>query len=94
MPDPHIKIGVSVSALHGEWPLNGLRHQPEGDTNGWYIWSGEFSDAADFFLPLHTKHVDERIPAILPYLALPPGWRFLLAPGYEDIWEDRSLLGR
>lgn len=26
------------------------------------------------------------------YLALPPGWRFLIgAVGYEDIWYDASL---
>ena len=25
-------------------------------------------------------------------LALPPGWRFLLAPDYEDVWYDPSLL--
>jgi hypothetical protein len=27
-----------------------------------------------------------------PYLALPPGWRFLIAPDYEDVWFDESLL--
>jgi hypothetical protein len=31
-------------------------------------------------------------PSILPYLALPPGWRVLLAPGYEDVWFDGELL--
>jgi hypothetical protein len=28
----------------------------------------------------------------LVYLALPAGWRFLSAPGYEDIWFDDGLL--
>ena len=23
---------------------------------------------------------------------LPPGWRFLIAPGHEDVWYDGSLL--
>ncbi len=27
-------------------------------------------------------------PEVLPYLALPPGWRFLIADGYEDGWFD------
>ncbi|WP_438268855.1 immunity protein Imm33 domain-containing protein [Paraburkholderia youngii] len=26
------------------------------------------------------------------YLALPPGWRVLLAPDYEDVWFDGELL--
>lgn len=29
----------------------------------------------------------------LPYLGLPPGGRFQLATGHEDVWEDISLLG-
>jgi hypothetical protein len=23
------------------WPINGMRHQPEGDTCGWHLWAGE-----------------------------------------------------
>ncbi len=23
--------------------------------------------------------------AVIPYIGLPPGWRFLSAPGYEDV---------
>jgi hypothetical protein len=29
---------------------------------------------------------------VLPYLALPPGWRFFLATGVEDAWYDPKLL--
>lgn len=32
------------------------------------------------------------MPEIKKYLGLPPGWRFLIAPGYEDIWFDEALL--
>jgi hypothetical protein len=46
----------------------------------------------DFFDPLHVSHLDARLPEVVPYLALPPGWRFLLAPGHEDVWYDESLL--
>jgi hypothetical protein len=91
-PLPGTKLGVSGAALAGQWPLHGLRHRAEGDSNGWYIWSGEFSESPDFFLPLHIEHVAERIPAAAAYLALPPGFRFMVAPGHEDVWEDRSLL--
>jgi len=91
-PKPGTKLGVSRSALAGEWPLHGLRHNPELDTNGWYIWSGEFSDTPDFFVPLHVEHVAERIPAVAAYLGLPPGSRFLIAPGHEDVWQDASLI--
>lgn len=74
-------------------PINGLRIQPDTSTSGWYIWGGEaWSEAADFFLPLHGVHLSEWAPLVLPYLALPPGWRFLLTTAYEDVWRDEKLV--
>jgi hypothetical protein len=92
-PSRHLKLGVSADFFSGKLPLNGLRH-PAGDgTCGWFLWAGqEFSSAPDFFQPMHVEHIFERCPRVLPYLALPPGWRFLLADGYDDVWQDNSLL--
>ena len=28
----------------------------------------------------------------LPFMALPPGWRFMVAEDYEDVWSDSTLL--
>lgn len=94
-PDPQHKVGISQSALDGIQPLNGLRHHPEAGTSGWYIWGGpgEPGKAPDFFLPMHMSHLSEKCADVVPYLCLPPGWRFLIAPGHEDVWEDASLLG-
>ena len=92
-PTPGTKLGISRTVKEGLRPLNGLRHRVEGDTCGWYIWAGEeFSDAPDFFVPLHVDHVAEWCPEVIPFLGLAPGWRFLLADGYEDAWQDPSLL--
>ena len=75
------------------FPINGLRHPPEGDTTGWYIWAGEeLSEDPDFFVPLHFEHLAEWCPGVTKFLALPPGWRFLTAPDHEDVWFDVSLL--
>ena len=75
------------------WPVNGLRHRVAADTCGWYIWAGEvLPEDDDFFVPLHVEHVSQWRPEIIPYLSLPPGWRFLIAPGYEDVWYDHTLL--
>lgn len=88
-----LKAGLAKNARGWELPLNGLRHPPEGDTSGWYIWSGtELSDDPDFFEPVHVAHLSELCPLALPYLLLPPGWRFLLAPDIEDLWFDAELL--
>lgn len=74
-------------------PINGLRHFPEGNTTGWYIWTGEYSAAPDFFKPMHLFHLQEYYPELLKYLGLPPGNRFLIDDkGYEDVWFDEGLL--
>ena len=92
-PSPETsKVGVSRNLGGAQTPIHGLRHPPEGDTTGWYIWRGEYSRADDFFRPLHVAHLRELCPRVLPYLALPPGWRFLLADDYEDVWRDGTLL--
>lgn len=90
---PGLKVGIAENVRSGIVPINGLRHPPANGTTGWYIWAGEtLSDADDFFLPLHVEHLAEWCPAVLPYLGLPPGWRFLIADGYEDLWFDPGLL--
>jgi hypothetical protein len=74
-------------------PVNGLRHPPKGDTTGWYLWGGaDITDDPDFFKPLHVEHLSDWCPEALKYLGLPPGWRFLIAGDYEDVWYDASLL--
>jgi hypothetical protein len=89
------KVGIAENVKLGIYPINGLRHSPTGDTSGWYIWAGEdFSEHDDFFVPLHAEHLQEWCPAIEKYLGLAPGWRFLVAPKYEDVWFDASLLSK
>ena len=94
-PLPGEKVGAALNVRQGLWPLNGLRHSPAADTCGGYIWAGEeFSTDDDFFKPVHLEHLREWCPSAVPYLGLAPGWRFLIAPGHEDVWFDASLLGR
>jgi hypothetical protein len=86
-------VGISKDFDPSRFPINGLRHPPEGQAAGWYIWSGEeFSEAPEFFVPLHAAHLRDHCPFVLKYLGLAPGWRFLLAPGQEDVWFDPNLL--
>jgi hypothetical protein len=90
----HFKVGISLN-LKGQiqFPINGLRHQPEEDTTGWYIWAGEYSSNEDFFVPLHVEHLITWCPLIIKYLGLPPGYRFLIGENnYEDIWVDKNLI--
>ncbi len=86
------KVGFALQTMD-KIPINGLRHPPAGETNGWYIWGGEeLSTDPDFFAPLHTQHLLHRRPEVVKYLGLPPGYRFLIAGDYADVWFDPDLL--
>lgn len=88
-----LKVGIARNVREGVLPINGSRCTPMGDTTGWYIWAGgEMSEDTDFFVPLHVSHLREWCPSVLRYLSLPPGWRFQIAPGHEDVWFDQELL--
>ncbi|WP_316568752.1 hypothetical protein [Neobacillus sp. YIM B06451] len=88
-----LKLGISKKVKEGVFPINGLRLFPEEGTSGWFIRAGdEFSQDPDFFVPLHIEHIDEWVPNIKKYLGLAPGWRFLIADDYEDLWFDKEIL--
>lgn len=86
------KLGFAA-VTRGNVPINGLRHPPEAGTNGWYIWCGEsLGQDSNFFEPSHTHHIYEEYPELQELLGLAPGYRFLLAGEYLDVWFDASLL--
>jgi len=89
---PVDKVGFATSAS-GLKPINGLRHPLTSGTSGWYIWCGEsFSEAANFFEPQHASHIYEDLPDASHLFGLPPGYRFLLAGDFLDVWRDEALL--
>lgn len=88
--DPTMKVGIALATIDS-LPINALRHPVHGDATGWYIWGGEISTADDFFQPMHASHLFGMLPSLIPYLALAPGWRVLLAPNQIDVWHDPQL---
>lgn len=85
-------LGIARDFTWEAWPVNGLRHYPEANTTGWYVWTGEYSTDKEFFLPTHVSHIEHQYPTLARYLGLAPGWRFLFDPTYEDVWFDEALL--
>lgn len=89
---PDEKLGIARSVRSGLLPIHGVRHLPEHGTCGWYIWAGdEMSEDPDFFEPLHVSHIEEWCRSAMRFLLLPPGWRFLVADDYEDVWFDPEI---
>jgi hypothetical protein len=87
-----LKVGISINIRDGIYPINGLRHPMRAETTGWYIWAGDYSSDPNFFVPLHVEHLKDWCPQVMRFLGLAPGWRFLIAANYEDVWKDISLL--
>ena len=88
------KLGIAIETI-GRQPINGMRVNRENGTCGWYIWCGEdFSENSEFFKPLHVGHINEYLPEVTQYLSLPPGYRFLIANEYEDVWFDSQLVSK
>lgn len=86
------RLGIALDTL-GKLPVNGMRINPESGTCGWYIWCGEScSKDADFFKPLHVAHLRDYLPEAEKFLGLSPGYRFLVAGEYEDVWYDQALI--
>jgi hypothetical protein len=90
-PDMNGRVGIALQTLEN-LPLHAVRVQPENGDCGWYIYGGEVSADVNFYQPLCVAHLPDYCAMIVPYLALPPGWRVLLAPAYEDVWFDDELL--
>ena len=91
------KLPVGVADNLSADPIHGLRHpidkQTTKGTTGWFIWTGEYSEAEDFFKPMCAEHLLQIRPDIIKYLGLDAGFRFLAdSNGYEDVWFDEAIL--
>lgn len=91
-PPPGSMTGISFDHDFSTMPINGLRHPPYKDTNGWYIWASTDFPKEDGWKVIHYSHLPDCLPLIVKFLCLPPGWRFLTDGAYEDVWFDPTLL--
>lgn len=92
-PSPDDMLGLALETLR-TMPINGLRYPPADGSSGWYIWGGEtMSESADFFSPIQVRDLGDYVPNLLPFLDLPPGFRFRTdTRGKQKVWFDGSLL--
>jgi hypothetical protein len=82
------KLGIARNVRSGLLPICGERHLPEHGTCGWYIWAGEPSDDPNFFDPVHIAHLEDWCERVMPFLLLPPGWRFIIFDDHYNAWFD------
>ncbi|MDK2127072.1 immunity protein Imm33 domain-containing protein [Parachitinimonas caeni] len=82
-------VAVALSSI-GKNPIYGTRiEKPENGNVSWFFYCGDYSEAPDFFQPIHTSHLDEILPSVKKYLFLSPGFKFIIDDeGYEDVWME------
>jgi hypothetical protein len=80
-------VAVAIATL-GKTPVYGSRVAlPEGGNISWFFHCGEYSDAPDFYQPVHVEHLEEMFPSVVRYLRLPTGAKFVIDDqSFEDVW--------
>lgn len=73
-------------------PLTARHFRATDSRNGWVLWSGDEPTETPGYLPVALTEVVRWLPQVEPYLALPEGWSFQIAPSHEDVWEEPHLL--
>lgn len=78
----------------GQLPINGLRRSAGDGHCGWSIWCGAElpTDDDSFFSVLPAGNIQRSLAEAERFLALPPGYRFLIAGAYTKVWFDADLL--
>jgi len=91
-------VGVAKDLFDKKPPIDGLRHAPEGQSNGWYFWTGgEIPDDPTFFEPIYVEHLYSKFPELIKCLALEPGFRIqfdLLRRSSHEHLKGRQLSTR
>ena len=92
-PEADSIVGLAIDSLNNGI-IHGLRHPKKGNSNGWFIWAGEYSEDKNFFKPICYNHLAQYFDKnIIEFLSLPVGYRFLVdGSNYEDVWFDEKLL--
>ena len=93
LPDTPVEDTVALATgTLGQMPIYGTRVEPgDGDNISWFFHCGKYSDADNFYQPVHTEHLPQMLPFVVKYLRLSPGTHFIIDDrGYEDVWHAPS----
>jgi hypothetical protein len=81
-PSFNQKIAISQGVYDG-LPINGVRYPSPLHMTGWWLTTDLYNDKIESLMVVHFYHVAFKRADILPYLALPNGFRFYI--GHNDV---------
>ena len=84
-------VAVSPELLADNGLVQGVRYPSPEHMSGWWLVDEAFDGSAASMKPIHLGHVAARRPDVLPFLALPFGYRFSVIGHEVDIWYDEVV---
>jgi hypothetical protein len=91
-PKPDQKVAISVGVLDGDIPVWGVRYVAPPHMSGWYLTTERFSGNVADLTVEHLYHVTARRADLVPFLALPTGFRFAVTHNGADAAFDQDVL--
>lgn len=80
-------VAVSVGVYEGD-PVQGVRYHAPDHMTGWYATTARFNGDTRTLTVEHLYHLTAKRPDLARYVALPPGYRFDMTGGSDDVWFD------
>ncbi|WP_010604482.1 immunity protein Imm33 domain-containing protein [Pseudoalteromonas maricaloris] len=72
-------------------PLEGVRYPSPDHMSGWWLTTDEYNGDTSSLKTVHFTHIVEHRPEVAIYMALPPGYRFMLGGQEEHVWFDEEV---
>lgn len=87
-PQPDQLIVISDGVLNG-LPVSGVRYHSPSHMSGWWLTTREYSGDTKTLQIQHVSHILDTRPELIPFLALPCGFRFSTEP--KEITFDANV---
>lgn len=89
-PRPDQLVVVSEGVFEGD-SVKAVRYPSPEHMSGWWMVTDRYTGDVNSMRQEHMYHLTSRRPDLVPYVALPFGYRFDLTH-HEDIWLDKEAL--
>lgn len=87
-PRPDRKVAISEGVYEG-LPVQGVRYPSPEHMSGWWLTTDQYDGNVDSLQVVHMYHLTAKRPDLIPYIALPYGYRFDSSSGV--VWPDKNI---
>lgn len=89
-PRPDRKIVISEGVYCGG-NVTGVRYPSPEHMSGWWLTSDEYNGDTKTLKIVHLYHLTAHRPDIMPFIALPFGYRFFIQGAESSAWHDQKI---